>query len=199
MKRMVDVEKLKQGILAIFALCKKPNYYQILKLIDTLAHPCKLDQISSKDYGADGVGLTHAEVDALAQSVEPVKTDGKSAIIEFKKIFDDFSPPTCDLANRILDAPESAGVEFAPEEPSAIEKFEKSREEAEVYLRDLNGEAFDFIVAAVIDAEAMRDELQARIAELESQVNIIADENQALEKRIVEKDAEIERLRGGKC
>jgi hypothetical protein len=28
--------------------------------------PVELDQISSKDYGADGVGLTHAEVDALA-------------------------------------------------------------------------------------------------------------------------------------
>lgn len=37
--------------------------------------PNELDQISSKEYGADGVGLTHAEVDALAEPVEPVKTE----------------------------------------------------------------------------------------------------------------------------
>jgi archaellum component FlaC len=38
-------------------------------------------------------------------------------------------------------------------------------------------------------------ELTARISDLESQVNIIADENQSLEKRIEEKDVEIERLK----
>jgi hypothetical protein len=190
--KMISVKKLKQGVLAIFALCKKPNYDQILKLIDSLAQPNELDQISSKDYGADGVGLTHAEVDALAQSVEPVKTDGKSAIIEFKKIFDDFSPPTCDLANRILDAIESAGVEFAPEppEPSAVEKWT-----ALVTLEPLHQTYSGYEVKGVVKVgNAMRDEQQARISDLESQVNIIADENQSLEKRIEEKDAETARL-----
>jgi hypothetical protein len=190
--KMISVKKLKQGVLAIFALCKKPNYDQILKLIDSLAQPNELDQISSKDYGADGVGLTHAEVDALAQSVEPVKTDGKSAIIEFKKIFDDFSPPTCDLANRILDAIESAGVEFAPEppEPSAVEKWT-----ALVTLEPLHQTySGDEVKGVVKVGNAMRDEQQARISDLESQVNIIADENQSLEKRIEEKDAETARL-----
>jgi hypothetical protein len=193
-ERMIDVEKLKQGILAIFALCKKPNYYQILKLIDTLAHPCKLDQISSKDYGADGVGLTHAEVDALG---ETVKTDGKSAIIEFKKIFDDFSPPTCDLANRILDAIESAGVEFAPEELSEIEKAKKKYEDAVNEQHDNDGT--DHYPAIVSYADHFHKVLQARIADLESQVNIIADENQSLEKRIEEKDAEIAGLKSREC
>jgi hypothetical protein len=83
--KMISVKKLKQGVLAIFALCKKPNYDQILKLIDSLAQPNELDQISSKDYGADGVGLTHAEVDALGETVKPCSD--KSAIVEVFAIF----------------------------------------------------------------------------------------------------------------
>jgi hypothetical protein len=43
--KMISVEKLKQGVLAIFALRKKPNYDQILKLIDSLAQPVKTEAI----------------------------------------------------------------------------------------------------------------------------------------------------------
>lgn len=92
----------------------------------------------------------------------------------YKKIFDDFSPPTCDLANRILDALESAGVEFAPEETSAVEKWEEAKAEWKDCHTDMRA---NFLIIA---GNSMRDELQARIA--------------ALEKRIEEKDAEIDRL-----
>jgi len=135
------------------------------------------------------------------------------------------------IANEILDALESAGVEFAPE-PSAVEKFNG------MLLRYNNGTGSEEWPEWLNACLAMRDELQAwisnlesrlsenknvtkqdrhiifelqndyenwdmetkrlkaRIADLESQVDIIADENQALEKRIEEKDAEIERLTG---
>jgi hypothetical protein len=115
---------------------------------------------------------------------------------EMFKIIDDYSTSE-KMTIRILDAIESAGVEFAPEppEPSAVEKWT-----ALVTLEPLHQTySGDEVKGVVKVGNAMRDEQQARISDLESQVNIIADENQRLEKRIVEKDAEIERLRGGKC
>jgi hypothetical protein len=59
------------------------------------AQPVELDQISSKNYGADGVGLTHDEIDALAEPdtdsacthdmylpyVEPVVSETKESLI----------------------------------------------------------------------------------------------------------------------
>lgn len=79
--KVVSMEKLKE---AISARVKERDEYvrdeclgdigeqEVFEIIDTLAQSNELNQISSKDYGADGVGLTHAEVDALA---EPVKTE----------------------------------------------------------------------------------------------------------------------------
>jgi hypothetical protein len=53
--------------------------------LDSLAELDALSQISSKNYGADDIGLTHEEVDSfLAVQREPVETDA----IEY--IFDNF-------------------------------------------------------------------------------------------------------------
>jgi DNA repair exonuclease SbcCD ATPase subunit len=110
---------------------------------------------------------------------------------EMFKIIDDYSTSE-KMTIRILDAIESAGVEFAPEELSEIEKAKKKYEDAVNEQHDNDGT--DHYPAIVSYADHFHKVLQARIADLESQVNIIADENQRLEKRIEEKDAETARL-----
>jgi hypothetical protein len=92
---------------------------------------------------------------------------------------------------------ESAGVEFAPEELSEIEKAKKKYEDAVNEQHDNDGT--DHYPAIVSYADHFHKVLQARIADLESQVNIIADENRSLEKRIEEKDAEIAGLKSREC
>jgi hypothetical protein len=100
--------------------------------------------------------------------------------------------------NEILDVLAGKGVEFAPEEPSAVEKWEI--EKSPWLAPPEDPELIDPEVKLLIEAgDSMRDELQARIKDLESQVDIIADENQSLEKRIEEKDAEIAGLKSREC
>jgi hypothetical protein len=80
--KMISVEKLKQLCYSLVMTCCNDNHVdfdKLITIIDILAQPVELDQISSKDYGADGVGLTHAEVDALAPSV---KTEAVEALID---------------------------------------------------------------------------------------------------------------------
>lgn len=55
---IVNAAKLKQGLLAIFALVKKPNYDQILKLIDKLSQPVEfkteaIDELLHNVYEQD--------------------------------------------------------------------------------------------------------------------------------------------------
>jgi septal ring factor EnvC (AmiA/AmiB activator) len=115
-----------------------------------------------------------------------------NAYCEIQNLYDDEDKPDQIAINDILDALESAGVEFAPEEPdpSAVASFEKMLSKR----HDL-GAYYNIDDIAEIGLK-MRDEQQTRIADLESQVNIIADENQALENRIEEKYAEIGDLQG---
>jgi hypothetical protein len=92
----VDVKKLKAVIAkqiesqhGIRYTNTADEYYlhedSIYEIIDSLAEPDALSQISSKNYGADDIGLTHEEVDSfLAVEREPVETDA----IEY--IFDNF-------------------------------------------------------------------------------------------------------------
>ncbi len=74
-------------------------------------------------------------------------------------------------ADIIMSEFESAGVEFAPEEPSAVEKWEK----ADVCYRYADGinrgpDYEKMYIETRLKGTAMRDELQARISDLESRV-----------------------------
>jgi hypothetical protein len=121
-------------------------------------------------------------------------------IIELEQRYREDPCTEREMANRIATALESAGVEFAPEEPesSAVEKWNRAADDIDILTFDewekQHHDNRGLALGLRDYGNVMRDELQARISDLESQVDIIADENQTLEKRIEEKDAEIERL-----
>jgi chromosome segregation ATPase len=128
----------------------------------------------------------------MKRSKKMIKLKRSEAFYKIQNNYEDEDKLDPDFLNEILDILESAGVEFAPEEPepSAVEKYKKLKDSILHY---------DYDDWAPVDLfhcmDSVIDELQARISDLESQVNIIADENQSLEKCIEEKDVEIEKLK----
>jgi hypothetical protein len=183
-KRMIDVDKLKEKIDYIATHTCYPDIVpqdceRIKNIIDSLAQPA-----GEKTQEDRYVELKRSE-----------------AFYKIQNNYEDEDKLDPDFLNEILDILESAGVEFAPEEPSAVEKWENEVKDYALDAKEYGADNMDELnfkgseIKKIIElGNSMRDEQQARIADLESQVNIIADENQSLEKRIEEKDAKLSGL-----
>jgi hypothetical protein len=168
-KRMIDADEL------IRAVYDDNDKRTLITIIDSLAQSADaLSQISSKNYGADGIGATHEEIDSLAQPVEPVKTE---AIEAAKKLVGSYNHPhigrpylSSEIQAQLVELLDSFAV---PVEDGAIEEVVKALNEMTFqcfHVLESTEKHIGFLHLERKKAMAMRDTLQAQLAERDAEI-----------------------------